>query len=431
MKKILIILFLLPLTFFGQSITAPPGRTYQVNTSGQDASGFAVNGFTTETLLTSIGFVNPPAGVTFSITTTTGLSFATGYSSWSNITRVSFTGTQSNINNALATLKVNTSSTTGNVQISVSATVNPTNYYYLPTNGHFYKYVSWPTGVSGGDAAYLNIKSAAQSTIFKGQTGYLVTITSSDEQNFIQTNVVGSNILIALTDRTQEGVWKWDAGPELGTTIKTANSGGEVSGQYNNWCSGEPNNWGSGENYVVTKWGGGNCWNDYGPAATAFPGGIGGFVIEFGTWTNPDDQTFANFYSNSVSHSNGQTLRAQFNFTFGSGVDKSKFKPRVETSSDNTTFTSNNSYVALNGVGRVDLTSQLDATQFANGYKATIAPGQVEWSLINPYESNLGGHRLQIDERVFGGTGINLNDIKSIKLFVSYLPLKKRIHSIK
>jgi len=302
MKKILIILFLLPLTFFGQSITAPPGRTYQVNTSGQDASGFVVNGFTTETLLTSIGFVNPPAGVTFSITTTTGLSFATGYSSWSNITRVSFTGTQSNINNALATLKVNTSSTTGNVQISISATVNPTNYYYLPTNGHFYKYVSWPTGVSGGDAAYLNIKSAAQSTIFKGQTGYLVTITSSDEQNFIQTNVVGSNILIALTDRTQEGVWKWDAGPELGTTIKTANSGGEVSGQYNNWCSGEPNNWGSGENYVVTKWGGGNCWNDYGPAATNFPGSISGYVIEYGTWSNPEQQTFTEFYTANTTN---------------------------------------------------------------------------------------------------------------------------------
>ena len=117
MRKLLTILLLLPLFIFGQSITAPPGRTYQVSTSGQDASGFVISGFTTETLLTSVGFVNPPAGVTFSITTTTGLSFATGYSSWTNQTRLSFTGTQANINNALASLKVNTGATTGNVQI--------------------------------------------------------------------------------------------------------------------------------------------------------------------------------------------------------------------------------------------------------------------------------------------------------------------------
>ena len=116
MRIIFTILFSFIFCFgFSQSISAPVGRTYQINTSGQDASGFIVNGFTSETLLTSVGLVNPPAGVTFSITTTAGLSFATGYNSWSNITRISFTGTQSNINNALASLKINTGSSTGNV----------------------------------------------------------------------------------------------------------------------------------------------------------------------------------------------------------------------------------------------------------------------------------------------------------------------------
>jgi len=117
MMRLLVILFLLPLTILGQSITAPPGRTYQVSTAGQDASGFSISGFTSEILLTSIGFVNPPAGVTFSITTTTGLTFTTGYNSWNNQTRLSFTGTQANVNNALASLKVNTGATLGNVQI--------------------------------------------------------------------------------------------------------------------------------------------------------------------------------------------------------------------------------------------------------------------------------------------------------------------------
>ena len=43
-------------------------------------------------------------------------------------------------------MKLNTTGTGGDIVISVSATVNPTGYYYLPTNGHFYKPVS---GFSG------------------------------------------------------------------------------------------------------------------------------------------------------------------------------------------------------------------------------------------------------------------------------------------
>ena len=112
---------------YSQSITAPPGRTYQVSTNGQDASGFVLNGFNgSDILLASVGLISPPAGTTFSISTTTGLSFATGYNTWSNITRISFTGTMTNINNALNSLRINTGSAQGNVQIYVSATVNPT-----------------------------------------------------------------------------------------------------------------------------------------------------------------------------------------------------------------------------------------------------------------------------------------------------------------
>ena len=67
LKQLLTILLLIPCILFGQSITAPPGRTYQVNVSGQDASGFVISGFTSEILLTSIGLVNPPSGTSFSI----------------------------------------------------------------------------------------------------------------------------------------------------------------------------------------------------------------------------------------------------------------------------------------------------------------------------------------------------------------------------
>jgi hypothetical protein len=292
MRKLLTILLLFPLLVLGQSITAPPGRTYQVSTSGQDASGFVISGFGSEVLLTSIGFINPPAGVTFSVTTTTGLSFTTGYNSWTNQTRLSFTGTMANVNNALASLKVNTGATTGNVQISISTTVNPAGYFYNPINGHFYRPISTP-------ATYDNSKALSAGQTFKGQTGYLVTITSANEESFIITNVPQNNIWFALTDRAQEGFWRIDAGPENGTLIKTQNgqTAGNVVGQYNNWCNGEPNNSGD-EDFAVTKWGGGSCWNDLpGTSNWSNP-----YIVEFGTWTNPADATFTDFYTANTTN---------------------------------------------------------------------------------------------------------------------------------
>jgi hypothetical protein len=306
MKKFIFLCFLIlsPMFLFSQSITSPPATNFSQNLSNQNASGFSLSNFNTSTtLLVTIGLVNPPSGTTLSLTSTTGISLSTGYSSWLNFTRISFTGLQSNINTALSSLKVNTASLPGNVYIAVSATVNPTGYYYLPTNGHFYRPMSWPAGNSGtSNSIYTNIKTLSTQQTFKGQTGYLLTITSQDEQNFVQANVPGNNILFALTDVSQEGVWRIDAGPENGTIIKTSNSGGNVVGKYNNWCSGEPNNWGSGENYAVTKWSGGNCWNDYGPPASSFPGSISGYVIEFGTWSDPSDQNFTDFYTGFVTH---------------------------------------------------------------------------------------------------------------------------------
>jgi hypothetical protein len=291
MRTILIILFLFTSYLsYGQSVIAPPGRTYQVNISGQDASGFVLNGFnSSDVLLASVGLVNPPAGTTFSITTSTGLSFATGYNSWTNRTRLAFTGTMANINNALNSLKINTGGTLGNVQISVSATVNPVGYYYNPSNGHFYRPISSGT-------TYTNARAASLNTTFKGQTGYLVTITSSDEDAFIFNNVPQSQIWFALTDEASEGQWRIDAGPEKGTLIKTSNgqTAGNIVGQYNNWAPGEPNN-SNNEDYAVTKWNG-SQWNDL-PNNFNNP-----YVIEYGTWTNPQDQTFTGFYAANTTN---------------------------------------------------------------------------------------------------------------------------------
>jgi len=408
MRSLLVILFILITSFgFGQSVTAPEPKSFIINTAAQDASGFSLSGFnSTATLLCAIGLPQAPAGTTFNISTTTGLTPASGFNFTGNKTRLAFTGTMANINNALATLKVNTNATAGNIQISVSATVNPTGYFYNPSNGHFYRPIS--TG-----ATYSNAKLLSSQQTFKGQQGYLVTITSSDEDAFIFANVPQSSIWFALTDEIVEAQWRIDAGPEAGTLIKTSNgqTAGNIVGQYNNWAPGEPNNSGN-EDYAVTKWGGGSQWNDLPNHFSC------AYVVEFGTWTNPDDATFTEFYSNSVNHSNGNILRAEFNFNFGNNVDETMFKTRILTSNDNTTFSSNNPYVNLNGIGRVNMTSQMDTTQInGTGFKANTIGGQVEWCVVYDYEPQNQRYQILIDKREFTGTGVSANSITSLKLF--------------
>jgi hypothetical protein len=411
MKKLFLILFLFTSFLgFGQSVSAPDSKSFLQSTSAQDASGFVLNGFnSTATLLASISLVNPPSGTTFVLNTTTGLTAASGFTLSGNKTRLVVTGTMANINTALTSLKVNTGSVRGNIALSVAATVNPTGYYYNGVNGHFYRPITTT-------ATYTGARAASLLTTFKGQTGYLVTITSADEDAFIFNNVPQGNIWFALTDEVSEARWTIDAGPEKGTLIKINNGqlNGNMVGQYNNWASGEPNDSGN-EDYAVTKWGGGSQWNDL-PNHFSNP-----YVIEYGTWSNPDDATFTEFYTNSVTHSNGEVLTTRFNFDFGGNVDETKFSAKANRYVNNLWSTTTNTSRAISGLGKVDLTNDLDTAKVSGvGTKASTTAGQVEWAIINPYDANLGGHQLLIDEREFDGTGVSPSDITSVKLFDIY-----------
>jgi hypothetical protein len=256
------------------------------------------------------------------------------------------------INTALENLKVNTGAIRGDINISVAATVNPVGYFYNGVNGHFYRPIS--TG-----ATYTNARAASLLTTFKGQTGYLVTITSADEDAFIFNNVPQGNIWFALTDEASEARWTIDAGPEKGTLIKINNGqlNGNIPGQYNNWAGGEPNNSGD-EDYAVTKWGGGSQWNDLPNHFSC------AYVIEYGTWTNPDDQTFTEFYTNSVAHSNGETIKALFGFKFNTSIDKTKFTAQVFKRNDSySSWTAADGYKTLSGLGKVYLSNQIDTAK--------------------------------------------------------------------
>jgi hypothetical protein len=411
MKQILVTLFLL-ISFlgFGQSVSAPDSKSFLPSTAGQDASGFVLSGFnSTATLLASISLVNPPTGTTFVLNTTTGLTAASGFTLAGNKTRLVVTGTMASINTALASLKVNTGSVRGNVALSVAATINPAGYYYNGVNGHFYRPISTT-------ATYLNARTLASQQTFKGQQGYLVTITSADEDAFIFNNVPQTNIWFALSDAASEARWTIDAGPEAGTLIKINNGqlNGNIPGQYNNWAPGEPNDSGN-EDYAVTKWGGGSQWNDL-PNHFSNP-----YVVEFGTWTNPDNATFTEFYTNSVTHSNGEILTARFNFDFGGNVDETKFSAKANRYVNNLWGTTTNTSRALSGLGKADITNDLDTLKVSSGnYKAIATAGQWEAAIIYEYDANSDGHTLLVDERMFNGTNVDPNTITSIKFLDIY-----------
>ncbi len=80
--------------------------------------------------------------------------------------------------------------------------------------------------------------------------GYLVTITSKEEQNFIFDKIlrhINKDVWAGATDKDVEGDWKWITGETF---------------QYSNWRSGEPNNENGVEDYLELKLLFGFKWND-------------------------------------------------------------------------------------------------------------------------------------------------------------------------
>ena len=361
MKKLVTLLFLILIVNlgFGQAVNAPDPKSFIVNTASQDASGFELTGFSsTATLLASISLVNPPSGTTFVLNTTTGLTAASGFTLSGNKSRLVVTGTMASINTALTSLKINTGTIIGDINISIAATVNPIGFFYNGVNGHFYRPISNGTTYTGARAASLL-------TTFKGQQGYLVTITSASENAFIYSNVPQGNIWFAATDEVKDGTWVIDAGPEKGTVMKTSNgqTAGNIPGVYNNWANGEPNGNNGSENYAVTNWNNQPTWNDLSNNWN------NPYIIEYGTWTNPDDATFTEFYTNSVSHSNGETIKTLFGFKFNNSIDKTKFSAQIFKRNDSySNWAAADGYKSLSGLGKVYLSNQIDTAKvFTSG----------------------------------------------------------------
>lgn len=143
-------------------------------------------------------------------------------------------------------------------------------------DGHTYAYYNSP----------LNFADA--NSFAAGLGGYLATITSQGEQDFVHTLTQGAQAYIGASDAATEGTWRWLGGPEAGLSFYSA-SGAPTDLSYSFWDGPEPNNLGGAENAALINWTGAGRWNDIGAGASY------GYVVEFGGTTGavPEPATWA------------------------------------------------------------------------------------------------------------------------------------------
>jgi hypothetical protein len=137
--------------------------------------------------------------------------------------------------------------------------------------------IQWSSAIGGNDhwygltpalSSFEELELWAESSTHLGMRGYLVSIHSAEENEFLVETFGGEyHYVLGFTAVAAEGVWRWVSGEP--TT-------------YTNWRPGEPNNAGN-EDYAIFNWRHageppsvpGGFWNDV-PGA----GGLG--IVEYG-----------------------------------------------------------------------------------------------------------------------------------------------------
>lgn len=302
---------------------------------------------------------------TLSMSTTTGLTFDGATSGAS----IYFSGTKTNVNNALATLTY-TKATAGTDTLEVSLVSR--GEVFFTTNNHLYKFIS---GDIGGSAA----RTAATSQTAYGVSGYLATITSQAENDFVAARLQGDG-WIGASDESVEGDWRWVTGPESSTLFwRGVDNGSAQGGNYANWSNGEPNDYGAGED-CVQFYISNNKWNDYPCVGSNLPG----YVAEFGT--SGDLPAIAaknisiNIYNptlDSLSPTDDATavgLNSNLTINFLAAVTKGTGNILIKKTSDNSiaeTIDVTGSQVTGNGTSNITINPNITFDE-VTGYYVTI-----------------------------------------------------------
>ena len=170
---------------------------------------------------------------------------------------ITFNGSTSAANwqTFLRTVTIRTTSATCNPEtrkVSFTASTNFFNFF----NGHYYEYVNQ-------NKNWTQARDYAASKTFYGRQGYLVVITSAEENAYIS-QMIGYNTWMGGTDNYKqinaavgytkyanqaaaEGKYHWVTGPEKGINFSNGNFTPSIpAGRYCRWQSGEPNNYNTG-----------------------------------------------------------------------------------------------------------------------------------------------------------------------------------------
>jgi hypothetical protein len=235
------------------------------------------------------------AGVTGAFNTTTGVLVFTG------------TATAANWQTLLRTVRFkSTTSTCYANQRRVTFTAG--SVYYNPLTDHFYEYVS-------GSTTWTNAYTVSTAKSYFGRAGYLATILSSAENNFIW-KLMSSDAWMGASDDVNyintakgstfyanqaaaEGRWHWVTGPEKGQNFtNNNNSPVTVTGMYGNWAGGEPN--GTTEYYGQFYSSNNGQWNDLANST------LGGYICEYGDMPG-DLTTSVPISTRNITISNGSS----------------------------------------------------------------------------------------------------------------------------
>jgi hypothetical protein len=111
-------------------------------------------------------------------------------------------------------------------------------------NGHYYEAI-----VFGDERDYLvwdAARVAAEARVFNGRAGYLATVTSQAENDFLVASFASARpargeLWVGGSDEPVDGDWRWVVGPEAGTLFWTGGPAGAAT-LFADWAAGEPNN---------------------------------------------------------------------------------------------------------------------------------------------------------------------------------------------
>ncbi len=170
-------------------------------------------------------------------------------------------------------------------------------------NNHYYQYISDPA-ISWSDA-----RDACDSKRLLSLKGYLATITSAEENMFIN-DIIPGNSWIGASDESIENEWKWVTGPESNTQFwqgqGSAAGGYAVGGNYSNWNGTEEPNNSNGEDYGHMRSSG--TWNDF-PNNQA---SITGYVVEYGGMPGDPELNITDYGYITFGHPDAQIFGTNF-----------------------------------------------------------------------------------------------------------------------